>query len=934
MPEVSHDGRSFSIDGRRVWLVSGSIHYTRTPRGLWRSRIRAAKQAGLNCIETYVFWSAHEQQPGAFDFEGDLDLRAFVQMIAEEGMYCILRPGPYICAEWDFGGLPAYLHGVVDRKGNRPQLRRDEPLFMEAVARYLRAVMQQVGDLQITSPREGLKPTANHTHLPGASAGGYQGDAGGPIVLMQVENEWFSHNPAPGAAYLERLVSMLRQQGCAVPVVNCNNLWQPVEGTIDTWNGSTDLPAMMRQLAQVQPDSPPMVMEYWPGWYDHWAGEQASPVNADLHEYRMAGLIGAGAQFNLYMFHGGTNFGFYGGRSSATDQCYITTSYDYDAPLREAGGRGAKYAATKRLCTFASHFGHVLAGRDNSPAPAIALNEDNHSIALLHQRSSQGEMVMLLKSAKDKTKHTELLLPNGLKLDVPHAGQRSAWVLLDTNLGGVAQLDYTSLSPWAFTDRKLLVVFGPAGASASLSIDGQHHDVTVPTGKTPIVIEGDPVHIAILNHEQIDAAYLSPEGLVIGCDGLDEADAPIPQPGWGTQFTIATDGTISRKRITQNGQPIAPTLSDWQALSLKPLIDGQDERYQPIDGPASLGALGQAFGYGWYHFKTKKPIAGKILLHDGGDRLHLYQQGKLAALIGNGEGASHQPTAVKLSGAVTVLADQLGRYGYGQEVGKDQKGLADHLYTVKPIKAGKPEHVKQSAGDPFAVEALAYHQRAGVRPMAEALAWTIKPESRRPIIVEIDGLDQPCVISVNDQPVRYYAAQLSGGRVRVLLDPADDGPMTGGKNLIKLELLEPLSEGVKIDMHVLFHQTTGTATPNDGWSFTPWTIPTSDDVNWRDVPKTLPSQPSWLRGTFNVEATDVPLWLEPHGLSKGQIILNGHNVGRYWQQTREGKIIGPQERYYLPEPWLKIDEPNELMLFDEHGRTAEKCRLVYGAESL
>ena len=257
--------------------------------------------------------------------------------------------------------------------------------------------------------------------------------------------------------------------------------------------------------------------------------------------------------------------------------------------------------------------------------------------------------------------------------------------------------------------------------------------------------------------------------------------------------------------------------------------------------------------------------------------------------------------------------------------------MPDHLYSVKPIKADKPDIIKQPAGDPFTAVGYAYQQRAGARPMSEALAWAIKPESRKPIIMEIDGFDQPCVISVNDKPIGYYAARHGGGHVRLLLDPAEMEAMTGGKNTIKLELLDPLAKGVKIDKHVCFYQTTGIATPKDGWAFAPWEIPAAGDEAWRDVPKALPSQPSWLSCSFNLKSLDTPLYLEPDGMSKGQIILNGHNVGRYWQQTREGKVVGPQERYYLPEPWLKPGEPNVLMLFDEHGRTPGRCKLTYGA---
>lgn len=187
------------------------------------------------------------------------------------------------------------------------------------------------------------------------------------------------------------------------------------------------------------------------------------------------------------------------------------------------------------------------------------------------------------------------------------------------------------------------------------------------------------------------------------------------------------------------------------------------------------------------------------------------------------------------------------------------------------------------------------------------------------------------MISVNDEPIRYYVGIHSSHRTRLLLDPTADGPTTGGKNIIKLELLSPLAKGVAIDKHVSFYQTTGTATPKTGWSFAPWQVPASDDENWRALPKTLPSQPAWLRCTFEVSSTDTPLYLDPAGLSKGQAYLNGHNLGRYWHQTREGKLVNPQQRLYLPACWLKSDAPNELMLFDEHGRTPDSCELAYKA---
>lgn len=897
MAEVTYDGNSISIDGRRIWLVSGQMDYARIPSGLWRSRLRAARQAGLNCIATRVPWNAHEQEPGGFNFEGDLDLRAFVQTAQAEGLYCILQPGPFVGGGYDFGGLPAYLHGVTGKKDESLRLRQNETLFMQAVNRFFRALMRQVSDLQAASP------------------------GGGPIALMQAEQAWLSHNPGPGEAYLEALVSILRQQGCVVPIVNTNNLWQPVEGTIDTWNGGGSSPAILRQLSQIQTEAPPMVMSLTIGGVDPWSDAVASSPGSDDLLYQLAGLAGVGAQFNIDPFHAGSPLGF-----------NSVGHLPANAPLGKAGERGQVYPAIKRLGTFLSEFGYVLASRDGRSAPTVALGGE-HPTALLHQRGSQGQMVMLIKSAKDKTVQTPVMLPNGLSLDVPHGGQRAAWVLLDTNLGGIASLDYTSLSPWALIDKKLLVVFGPEGAQGVVCVDGQHTDITVPKGKTPTVIEGETIHIAVLNPTQIDAATITDDALLIGCDGTDEDGSPLPLAGWGTVIAVHSDGSSTRKRISPTMKPPPPKLGPWQALSLKNLVEGVGDAFEPIGNPADLGALGQAFGYGWYRFAAEKAGEGKLLFTDAGDRLHAYQEGKLVNVFGDGEGATAMPAADKLTGEIVVLADNHGRIATGQQVGQDKKGLAGHAYTVKPLKVAKAKRVKQAAGDPFAIHALAHQQRAGARPMSEALEWTVKLASRKPVILEWEhglGLSAPCVLTVNDTPLRFDAAEhLSKGVIRVLLDPADDGPMTGGKNTIRLELLKPLADKAAPDKRVRFYQATGRVTPSDGPAFAPWTIPNPDEADWRAAPKSLSAQPAWLRTRFDIKSTDAPLWLVPAGLSKGAAVLNGRLVGRYWAQTRSGKRVHAEPRLYLPEPWLNPQGPNELMLFDEHGRTPEQCKLTY-----
>jgi beta-galactosidase len=924
MPTISYDGQSFSIDGRRVWLVSGAIHYPRVPHQLWRRRIRAAREAGLNCIETYCFWNAHEPQPGKFDFSGDLDLRRFVQVCGEEGMYVIVRPGPYICAEWDFGGMPAWLHRLY---GDEPlKLRQAHPLFLEACARYMTAIMGQVRDLQITGSGQPERNTTNGNHF-GHAAGGYLGGGGGPIIMMQAENEWFSHNEEQAEKYLRELVRYLRENGCEVPINNCNNLWQPIDGTISTWNGARNLATDMRQLAVVQPEAPRLVTEYWPGWFDMWGGAHAT-VDPDLHLYRTAGILATGSQYNLYMFHGGTNFAFWGGRTVATPGCFMTTSYDYDAPLLEAGGRGRKYEVTKRISTFASQFGNVFAHLSTEPpASIVAPTEEDHPLCVMHQSGSQGDVVFILRAEKDRTRQTQVLLPDGITLPIELGDERAVWLLLRANLGGVAELNYTNLRPWAFLEKKMLVLFGPAGGTGVIGLNDASFTVQIPTANDPVVERHDELIVVVLSTEQVDCAYPFAGGLAVNCAGLDDAGKPLPTPGTRPTIIIDTEGNVTRATGKPARKPTAPRITGWEHAPLTSLVDGTDEAYADIAGPESLERLGQDYGYGWYRLTGIKPAAGQLMAPQAADRVHLYTDGKLQKVLGMAPGAENGPTSAKLASTTVVLADNLGRFNYSQAMG-EQKGLFGHLVNVKPAKLTKPRRVSERAADPFALSGWVSHRRKGDLPQSESFVWTIKPSGRQPMVLTVEGLPLRGTWVLNGEPMAIYLAGNSAHFARYVFTPGERG-FTGGNNELKFSPLEGTDPKFDIVRHLTLHQVTATPTAKATWAFTPWTMP--DGSAFGKLPRSLPLQPAWFRGSFTVSDKSVPLWFEPRGMSKGQLFLNGRNVGRYFVATHTKKAVPPQKLYYLPEPWLKTDGPNELLVFDEHGQSPTRSRLVYNA---
>lgn len=294
---------------------AAELHYPRIPREYWSQRMDMCKALGMNTICMYVFWNAHEPRPGEFDFTGNLDIAAFVRMADAKGLKVILRPGPYVCAEWDMGGLPWWL---LRREGMT--LRTADEYFLERVRLFEQEVAGQLAPL-----------TA---------------DKGGPIIMVQVENEYGSYGA--DKPYITAIRDILRNVGFNnVQLFQCD--WSSnfqVNGLDDlmwTLNFGTgaDVMAEFAPLKAVRPDAQLMCSEYWSGWYDKW-GQPHETRPAEAMVNGIETMLRNGISFSLYMTHGGTSFGHWSG---ANDPGYLplTTSYDYDAPITEWGAPRDKY---------------------------------------------------------------------------------------------------------------------------------------------------------------------------------------------------------------------------------------------------------------------------------------------------------------------------------------------------------------------------------------------------------------------------------------------------------------------------------------------------------------------------------------------------------------------------------------------------------------
>jgi beta-galactosidase len=345
--------REFLLDGEPFRILSGAIHYFRVHPDLWADRIRKARLMGLNTIETYVPWNEHSPTPGVFHTDGGLDLGRFLDLVADEGMQAIVRPGPYICAEWDNGGLPAWLF-------TDPTIgvRSSEPGYLAAVDTFMDRLLPIVVERQITH--------------------------GGPVILFQIENEYGAYGS--DKVYLQHLVDVAKRAGVEVPLFTCD---QPFGTMIE--DGS--LPGLHKTatfgsraderlgfLRERQPAGPLMCAEFWNGWFDNW-GTHHHTTDAAASAAELDALLSAGASVNIYMFHGGTNFGFTNGANDKGIYEPTITSYDYDAPLAEDGFPTDKYFAFRDV--IAKHFPVTDEVPAPRPCPPMEAVDVTQSVPLL-----------------------------------------------------------------------------------------------------------------------------------------------------------------------------------------------------------------------------------------------------------------------------------------------------------------------------------------------------------------------------------------------------------------------------------------------------------------------------------------------------------------------------------------------------------------------
>jgi beta-galactosidase len=888
MATVTYDDRSFWVDGRRVWLVSGSIHYFRVPSELWADRLLKAKRAGLNCISTCVPWNIHEPAEGQWEFTGDRDVQAFVKQAGELGLYVILRPGPFVGADCDFGGLPSWLTAKSGMS-----YRTSNAAYSHYFDKYFARVLPKLAEQQVTR--------------------------GGNVILIQNENQYLQTTMPERLNYLEFISQLFRRSGFDIPIITNNGFSEPpAPGAIEAMSVTDDVSAEIKHMRLRQGGGPMLVADFHGGTVDAW-GEPHESIPARTTARRALEILGCAAQYNYYMFHGGTNFEFSSGSRGGHDAVFQTTSYDCDAPVAEGGGLTEKYYLTRLVNLLANHMGSYLADCSLQD-PGVSVHD---GVDTLNIFGLIGQWAVVTNNGDDDIETAEISLPSGTMLTVSLETIGATAIPIDLELTSSSRLDYTNLMPLGFFHDRVLVLHGPPEWEGVVSINGDEIGVDVPDDNEPFVFEHEDVLVVVVNSDLAMRAWPLDDRILFGPDFVgemsDEGEYAVSAAKTGTYAILhLNDGKVSHKKIKAPSPkaPTAPRLGDWKRVSVCGEATLRKLDWEKMSGPKDADQLGVPYGYVWYRTELDQPRAKKrrLMLPQCEDRATVYVNGELAGVWGRGEGATREPMSVSLKkddNVIAVLADNLGRNASPVKFG-GPKGLFGHIYDAKKLRVSRPKLKHAGPLDKRIVPRTMSHKLAELEsePIWQ-VDFSVPLTKVTPISISFEGLEHHVAILCNDRPAGLFVNEgVNCGDVMLAAG------LKKGKNVIRIMLWGDVPpETVEA---FKFHSLVDNLTEGAKWSSRQWEMPEPSKA------MTGSGRPAWYASRFKYPASAAAcgkaMFVEIAGSRKGQLFLNGHNIGRFW-------TIGPQKLYYLPECWL--DEVNELVIFDEQGKSPSRSKLVF-----
>ena len=902
MPSVSFDGQSFMWNGRRLWLVGANLEYSLVAPERWDTAIASLRQMGFNTIRASVPWCLHECRRGRFDFKGRLDVAAFLRACRGQGMHVILRIGPVVGEPFDGGGLPAWIAAETGRP-----IRQVHESFIGRVSALYQALAAEVKGMQATeAQRDGgfgdLKPSE-----------------GGSLLAVQIEHGWNCGNEAAGLSYHAELLRFARERGFTVPVLTCNGLWIGVPGCVEVWEGWSDLFPHLRQLQHVQPDAPRLVEIREEAAHAEGMAKRSAASHRDAPTWpigmdmlgRMGQILAAGGQPILPGVE-------------RTDR-----SNAVPALLDEGGRPNPQLRSVRRMVSFANHFGHVYADADGSRQVSVqapdALQPGGFSVITVEGSAGRVNFVFRGPDGPRGERHdaTSIISPEGGRLEVELGDAPVGWYLFGVSLHGKATLDWCNLSPWALIDRSLLVLQGPAGARAALSLDGGELQFTLPQAKAgakPVVIRHQGMVVVGCNQQQIDAAVIDGRALVVGAERVHADGGVVLAEGFQQAFRV--DGTGVTRPVSQPARALVPkerAMSGWKTAVCTDLVQGRSDRFARIDGPASLGACGAYAGWGWYRLSWRQGSGGLMLPGVAG-LMHGWIDGKPIGHMTE----LRVPLSVKAGPrTLTVLARQGGRSAAQASMGS-QTGLAQAMHVVQPM-AARTKVVTCAAQDPFKVAAFIPGLTPGQLQSAHAVSVSFTQKRAGTVLVDGGGMPVRALAVLNGQVTGLVDWKGQAGDTLVLMPVSKAEPRRGvraGTNELLLVPLDPEGDHASALARRLRVYRSVQALDGQGseWRFARWEPPHPGSPAWTDLKAGAKSpDPRWFMACMERPAkADGPVELLCHGLSRGHVLMNDTLVGGY-------DLPAGRDSVKLPAEGMRPS--NTLVIFDAEGRSPAGVRV-------
>ncbi len=905
---------AFVIDGKPVFLTFGSVDYFRCPRELWRDRLLRAKRAGVNAIAFYVAWNFHEREDGVFTFEGDADLGAFIDTCQALGLYAFPRVGPFICAEWEGGGHPAWL---TTKPGIELRTQNEATLFY--VRRWFGALMGVLAPRQVTR--------------------------GGPIVMVQQENEYFFVGRERVRDYQASLVLFLREFGIEVPISDCNGARAEtrIPGSMATLNGGGS--ENIRTLRKLQPDKPAVISELYTDYITMWGWPVNSYPTTGHVLHQAMDTLAEGGMIAWFMFHGGTNFGYWASTSWKSDQSFVTTRYYSRGPIAEGGAFNPTYYAAKSVSLLASNLGAFLAEGAPGPAPvAVAgpvqarailgprgalvfvLPEQPEAVAMVyHTDNSGGPLIQLGEDwPMPEIASAAGVLRLGSGRDVELAEPSSTPVVLPWRLevDPGLRIDYANATLLGLAGdraRRVIVLRGGAGRRGVIAINGQEAEFVF--GEEPVQIPVAGALVLAVSTTLADRTWFAEGRVLIGPTYVGEAQGDrhvcFLDGSGGVITAVSRRGTVTRRETPRQAAASAHVpLTDWISSPL-PEIAGGGEGWRALAAPAPVETFKAYAGYTWYGARIRSETARRtgLVFTAASDRLTVFVNGARMGVWGRGEGGERDALPIDLEAgenALVFLCDNMGRRSEGAE--QDRKGIVGPAYidgaprpVPVPVLSGPAAPVTQSW------RWQTYRHYYPDAPLQRA-TYTVTPRPGEGLMLSLRWFPHYAWISVDGQVIAEHPGDLALADGTAFSSHVLDPYLKGRP--VRIELAYAGGPVGDLSRHVGLISYPKAGALGD-WRFR----------EWRDPLQTGPAragQPTWWTCTFDRPSAPGPLFLATKGLRKGHAYLNGRALGRYWE-------IGPQHALYMPEPWFAAR--NTLVIFDEEGARPDQTYILRDARA-